>query len=195
VLAANAVLHNLVLMGCFFLDGFASAAEQLCGRAIGARDSRGFGRAARLSLGWGFGFGVAATLVFIVAGSWLIALMTASPEVRVVAEQFLVYAALTSVIGVFAFGYDGIYIGATWTRDMRNLMLAALAVYFATWWALQPWGNDGLWLALLAFLLARGLFQAARYPALAEKTFALHSGQGSAVTAAASRPTASASES
>jgi len=55
---------------------------------------------------------------------------------------------------------------------MRNLMLAALAVYFATWWALRPWGNDGLWLALLAFLLARGLLQAARYPALVRATFA-----------------------
>ena len=171
VLAANSVLHNLVLMGCFFLDGFASAAEQLCGRAVGARDPRGFGRAARLSLGWGFGFGVAATLVFILAGAWLIALMTTSPEVRIVAGQFLVYAALTSVTGVFAFGYDGIYIGATWTRDMRNLMLASLLIYLAVWWLLRPYGNAGLWISILIFLAARGGLQAARYPALARATF------------------------
>ena len=72
---------------------------------------------------------------------------------------------------MLAYGYDGIYIGATWARDMRNLMLAALAIYFATWWALQPLGNAGLWLALLTFLLARGLLQAARYPWLVRATF------------------------
>jgi len=171
VLAANAVLHNLVLMGAFFLDGFAAAAEQLCGRSIGARDPKGFRRAARLSLGWGFGFGVAATLVFIVAGPWLIALMTASPEVRAIAQQFLIYAALASAIGVFAFGYDGIYIGATWTRDMRNLMLASLLIYLASWWVLRPFGNSGLWISILIFLAARGALQAARYPALAKATF------------------------
>jgi len=171
VLAANAVLHNLVLMGAFFLDGFASAAEQLCGRTIGARDAKGFGRAARFSLGWGFGFGVAATLVLIVAGPALIAIMTASPEVRVAAEQFLIYAAFASVIGVFAFGYDGIYIGATWTRDMRNLMLASLIIYLAAWWLLRPFGNTGLWISILIFLAARGALQAARYPALVKATF------------------------
>jgi multidrug resistance protein, MATE family len=122
--------------------------------------------------------------------------MTTSPEVREASRQFLMFAAFAPIAGVLAYAYDGIYIGATWTRDMRNLMLAALAVYFATWWALQPLGNDGLWLALLAFLLARGLFQAARYRRMVDKTFApIHSGHGSAVTAAAARPTASASES
>ena len=55
VLAANSVLHNLILVGAFFLDGFATAAEQLCGRAVGARDERAFRRAVRLALGWGFG--------------------------------------------------------------------------------------------------------------------------------------------
>jgi multidrug resistance protein, MATE family len=195
LLAANAVLHNFTLIGSFFLDGFATAAEQLCGHSVGARDRRAFERTVRLVIAWGLAFGVATTALFIAAGAPLIDVMTTSPEVREASRQFLLFAAFAPMAGVLAYAYDGIYIGATWTRDMRNLMLAALAVYFATWWALQPWGNDGLWLALLAFLLARGLFQAARYWALVVKTFALHSGQGSAVTAAASRPTASASES
>jgi MATE family multidrug resistance protein len=171
VLAANSVLHNLVLVGAFFLDGFASAAEQLCGRATGARDGHAFSRAVRLSLSWGFGFGAAATLTLIAAGPWLIDLMTASPEVRIVAREYLLYAALASVIGVFAFTYDGIYIGATWTRDMRNLMIASLALYFAAWWLTRPLGNTGLWIAILVFFGARGALQAARYPALARATF------------------------
>ena len=171
VLAANSVLHNLVLLGAFFLDGFASAAEQLCGRAIGARDAPAFSRAVRLSLSWGFGFGIAATLALIAGGPLLIDLMTASPEVRAAARAYLIYAALASVIGVFAFTYDGIYIGATWTRDMRNLMIVTIVLYFAAWWITLPLGNTGLWLAILVFLGVRGALQAARYPALARATF------------------------
>ena len=171
VLAANSVLHNLVLLGAFFLDGFASAAEQLCGRAIGARDAPAFSRSVKLSLGWGFGFGVAATLALLTGGPLLIDLMTASADVRAAARTYLIYAALASVIGTFAFTYDGIYIGATWTRDMRNLMIVTIVLYFAAWWITLPLGNTGLWLSILTFLGVRGALQAARYPALARATF------------------------
>ena len=171
VLAANSVLHNLVLLGAFFLDGFASAAEQLCGRAIGARDAPAFSRSVKLSLGWGFGFGVAATLALLTGGPLLIDLMTASADVRAAARAYLIYAALASVIGTFAFTYDGIYIGATWTRDMRNLMIVTIVLYFAAWWITLPLGNTGLWLSILVFLGVRGALQAARYPALARATF------------------------
>ncbi len=171
VLAANSVLHNLMLVGAFFLDGFASAAQQLCGRAVGARDETSFRQAVRLTMGWGFGFGIATTLLTLALGPWLIDLMTVSPEVRIVAREFLIYAALASVIGVFAFAYDGIYVGATWTRDMRNLMIISLALYLVVWWLLRPLGNSGLWLSILIYFGARGALQAARYPALARATF------------------------
>jgi MATE family multidrug resistance protein len=173
VLAANSVLHNLMLVGAFFLDGFALAAEQLCGRATGARDGKAFSRAMRLSLVWGFCFGAATTIALLAAGPWLIDLMTASADVRAAARQYLTYAAFTSVIGTFAFTYDGIYIGATWTRDMRNLMFVAIAAYLLTWWLTLPLGNTGLWVAILVFFGARGALQAARYPALARATFKL----------------------
>jgi len=171
VLAANSVLHNLMLVGAFFLDGFASAAQQLCGRAVGAHDEASFRRAVTLTMSWGFGFGVATTLLTLALGPWLIDIMTASPDVRVVARGYLVYAALASVIGVFAFAYDGIYVGATWTRDMRNLMIVSLALYLVAWWVLRPLGNTGLWLAILIYFGARGALQALRYPALARVTF------------------------
>ncbi len=171
VLAANAVLHNFTLIGSFFLDGFATAAEQLCGRSVGARDGRAFRRATSLILRWGFGFGAAVSAMFLVGGTLLIDLMTASPEVREAARQFMMLAAMAPVAGVLAYAYDGIFIGATWARDMRNLMLVALASYLALWWMLAPLGNAGLWLALLIFLLVRGLLQMARYPALARATF------------------------
>jgi MATE family multidrug resistance protein len=170
-LAANAVLHNFVLVGAFFLDGFATAAEQLCGRSVGARDRVAFARAVRLIIAWGFAFGIGTTSVFLAGGAQLIDLMTTSPDVRAAARLFLLFAALAPALGVLAYAFDGIYVGATWARDMRNLMLIALAIAFAAWWALRPFGNGGLWLALLTFLAARGLLQALRYPSLVRATF------------------------
>jgi MATE family multidrug resistance protein len=171
VLAGNAVLYNLVLIGAFFLDGFATAAEQLCGRAVGARDPIAFRRAVALSIGWGFGFALAVAATFLAGGAQLIAWMTASAEVRANAEQYLILAAIAPLAGVLAYAFDGIYVGATWTRDMRNLMLVSLALYFAAWWALQPFGNGGLWGAILVFLGGRGILQALRYPQLIRTTF------------------------
>ena len=94
---------------------------------------------------------------------------------------------------VFAFGFDGVYIGATWARDMRNMMLASLAVYLAVWFALPGFGNAGLWGALLTNYAARGGLEAARYPALLKASCRI--GQSSAVIAAASAPTISDSNS
>ena len=74
-------------------------------------------------------------------------------------------------IAVFAFAFDGVYIGATWARDMRNLMIAASAVFLLSWWALRGFGNAGLWGALLLFYAARGGLEAARYPALLRPSF------------------------
>ena len=170
-LAANAVLHNFIMIGSFFLDGMANAAEQLCGHSIGARDRGAFLQATRRVLAWGLAFGVALTAALSIWGDALINLMTTSPEVRASARQFMLFAALAPTLGALAYTFDGIYIGATWARDMRNLMLAAFAVYLATWWALQSHGNAGLWTALLAFLASRGLLQAMRYPALLRATF------------------------
>jgi MATE family multidrug resistance protein len=172
VLAANAVLNNFILIGSFFLDGLANAAEQLCGRSVGARDRHGFAQAVKLVTLWGFVFGATVTLIFLLAGGPLIDAITTSPEVRAAARNFMWLAALAPVCGVMAYSFDGIYIGATWARDMRNLMVASFIIYLAAWWLLQPLGNNGLWGALLVFFMARGLLQAWRYPALARSTFA-----------------------
>jgi len=170
-LAANAVLHNFVLIGSFFLDGMATAAEQLCGRSVGARDRLAFVHATWLALGWGTGFGAACTAVFLAGGPALIDAMTTNAEVRRFAYEFMPYAAIAPVLGALAYTLDGVYIGATWARDMRNLMLTALAFYLATWWALRPYGNSGLWVSILIFLAARGALQTARYRTLVRATF------------------------
>ena len=170
-LAANAVLNNFVMIGSFFLDGLATAAEQLCGQGTGARDRRQFSRAVRLVLLWSTAFGVGVTLLFAVFGNALIDVITTSPEVRLAARDYMWLAALAPACGVLAYAYDGIYIGASWARDMRNLMLLALAIYMASWFALSGFGNTGLWLAFLIFMLSRGVLQAIRYPAMVRASF------------------------
>lgn len=158
VLAANAILEKFFLVGGYFLDGFASAAEQIVGRALGARYRPAFDRAVRLTLVWGFALAGLAAVVFWYGGPWLIAFMTTSEPVREVAAVYLVWAALTPLFGVLAFEMDGIFIGATWSRDMRNMMLVSLALYLATYAVLFPaFGNHGLWLSLELFLGVRGL--------------------------------------
>ncbi len=171
-LAANGVLNNLFLIGGYFLDGFATAAEALCGAAVGARDKSAFERAAKLALVWCFTVAAVITVVFLAGGGWFVALVSKSEEVRAAAEPFLIYAALAPLAAALAFVLDGVFIGATWGAAMRNTALIAIALYFAAFWALAPsLGNHGLWLALLAWLLARGLAQAALLPGLTRRTF------------------------
>jgi MATE family multidrug resistance protein len=170
-LAANAVLNNFLLFGAFFLDGLANAAEQLCGRAYGARDRSGFSGAVRLVVIWGFGFAVAVAAIFALFGPLLIEMMTASVEVRRIARDYLPFVIFAPLLGVFAFAYDGVYIGATWARDMRNLMVLSLAIFLTAWLALRSYGNAGLWGALLVHYAARGGLEALRYPALFKASF------------------------
>jgi MATE family multidrug resistance protein len=171
-LAANAVLYNMFLIGGYFLDGFATAAETLCGQSIGARDERGFRRAIRLSLGWSLGFGLAVSAIFLIGGGLFIDFVSTNPDVRSYAREYLVFAALTPFFGAAAFAFDGIYTGATWTKSMRDLMVVAFLAYGAVLLAAGSVGNTALWIALLVFLSARGIGQFILYPRLARKTFA-----------------------
>ena len=170
-LAANAVLNNFLLLSAFFLDGLANAAEQLCGRAYGARDRSAFSGAVKLVVAWGFGFSLVVTAVFALFGPVLIDIMSASTEVRRVAREFLPFVLVAPLLGVFAFAYDGVYIGATWARDMRNLLVLSLLIFLTAWLALRSFGNAGLWGALLVHYAARGGLEALRYPTLLRKSF------------------------
>jgi MATE family multidrug resistance protein len=170
-LAANAVLNNFLLISAFFLDGLANAAQQLCGQAYGARDRTAFSDAVRLVLSWGFGFAVVVALVFVVFGPWLIHTMTANDNVQQTARDYLWFVVASPLLAVFAFGYDGVFIGATWAREMRNLMILSLLCFLATWFALRGLGNTGLWIAMLVLYASRGGLQALRYPVNLRATF------------------------
>jgi MATE family multidrug resistance protein len=171
ILAANAVLNNFLLVSAFFLDGLANAAEQLCGRAYGARSREHFSDAVRLVVSWGFAFAIGVTAAFALFGPALIDVMAASLDVRRVAREFLPFVIASPLLAVFAFSFDGVYIGATWARDMRNLMVASLVIFLTAWLMLRSFGNYGLWAALLVHYAARGGLEALAYPRLLKRSF------------------------
>lgn len=156
-LAANAVLMNLFFFGGYFLDGLATAAEQIVGRAIGANNKTAFMQGVKLTTFWNFILGGALAVLFLYFGEATIRLITTLESVQIEANKYLIYAALTPLSGVLAFQMDGVYIGATWSREMSKMMLASFAVFICSWWLLQGLENMGLWLALHVFLIARGV--------------------------------------
>src|ERR1700733_7371708 len=170
-LAANAVLNNFLLISAFFPDGLANAAERLCGRAYGARDRIAFSSAVRLVIRWGFGTALVVAAGCALFGPALIDIMTASQDVRQHARDYLWFVVLAPLPGVSAFAYDGIFIGATWAREMRNLMVLSLLIFLGSWFALRSFGNSGLWVAMLMLYTARGGLQALRYPAMLRSSF------------------------
>ena len=167
VLAANQILLRFLEFTAYGLDGFAYAAEALVGSAKGAGSPRDFDLAVRISTFWAGVLAVLLCLLYWVLGGAAIALLTDLQEVRALAGAFLVYAALLPIISVWAFQLDGIFIGTTRTAEMRNAMLLSLFAYTPlAIWLTELWGNDGLWLALLALMGVRALALALFYPAL-----------------------------
>jgi MATE family multidrug resistance protein len=166
-LAANSVLRSLSDLSAYVLDGFAFAAEVLAGQAVGARSLIRFRRAVVLSSIWAAALAVIVSLAFWAGGLLLIDLMTATPSVRQAAREFLPWAVMAPLLGVACFQLDGIFIGATRTADMRNMMIVSLAVFLCAWGLLTPaFGNHGLWASLMVFFAARAITLGFRYPAL-----------------------------
>lgn len=173
MLASNAILEKFFIVGGYFLDGLATAAEQLVGRAIGARHRPAFDRTIRLTTVWSFVLAALLAIFYFIAGPALFDLMTISPDVREIGRIYLPWAALTPLFAVLAFQMDGVFIGATWSKDMRNMMLLSLAIYIAAFYALFPLlENHGLWLSLEIFLGLRGISLAFICRGRADETFA-----------------------
>ena len=171
-LAANAILMNFFMVAGYYLDGFATAAEQIAGRALGANNRPAFNKSVRLTLVWGFGLAGFTTVFFLIFGSTVIEWMTTLEPVRAEAGSYLFWAALTALSGVLAFEMDGVFIGATWSRDMRNMMLVSLALFIALSISMAGlWGNHGLWISLNIFLAARGFTLLAILPRRMRQAF------------------------
>ncbi|MFH5773921.1 MATE family efflux transporter [Paracoccus sp. NGMCC 1.201697] len=168
VLAANQVLLQFLSFVAYALDGFAFAAESLVGQAVGARRPDRLRRAALISSQWGVGGAFALALVFALGGTAIIDLLTTAPDVRAEARHYLPWLVAAPLVGVASWMLDGIFIGATRTREMRNAMVVAVGVYAVLLLVLPRFmGNHGLWAALTALNALRGLTMWRLYPRVA----------------------------
>ncbi|WP_445323777.1 MATE family efflux transporter [Pseudomonas sp. EL_65y_Pfl2_R95] len=155
--AANALLLNGLLLTAHALDGLAHAVEALCGHALGAKDRNALRRSLIVATGWSLVASLLFALFFWLAGDWFIQLQTTIPSVRETAYIYLPYLALLPLIAVWSYLLDGLFIGATRAKEMRNAMLVAVAISLPVGWLLQGFGNHGLWIAFLCFMAIRGI--------------------------------------
>ena len=157
ILAANTLLMQLFTLTSYVMDGFAYAGESLVGKYVGARNSELLHKVVRLLVWWGVALAVFFTLLFVFGGEGLLRVLAKDEEVIGTAMRFMFWTYLLPFTGFAAFIYDGIYIGATASAAMRNVMFVATAVFFALYYALVArWGNHALWFAFIFFLIFRG---------------------------------------
>lgn len=171
ILAANAILYQLFMLGALVLDGFESAAQVLSGEALGARDRTRFERQVRLNVAWSWGCAALIALAYATLGGPLAASFSTDPQVVATTAVYVAWAVVLPLAGVTSFVLDGVFIGASWTRGMLLSMAAALGVFVILLFALAPLGNHGLWLAFTVFFVARAAGQAVLLPRLAARSF------------------------
>lgn len=162
ILAVNTLLMQLYLLFSYVMDGFAFAGEALGGRYWGARSMEAYHDVVRRLFIWGAGVTVIFTAVYVFGGMSFLRLLTDEPGVVEASRSYVWWAWLIPVAGVAAFVWDGIFIGTTWTREMLLSSAIATLVFFAGVTGLaNVMGNHGLWLAMILYLLTRGLVQTA----------------------------------
>lgn len=167
ILAANALLLNFQTFMAFGLDGFAHAAEALVGAATGARDRHAFRQAVKVTMFWSVIGAAGFSLVYWAGGAWIVGLLTDQASIRAAALQYLPWAAASPLASVAGFQLDGVFIGATRTRELMLAMTVSSAVFLLAAWALAgPLGNHGLWLAMTVFMIARGVTLGVQLPAI-----------------------------
>jgi MATE family multidrug resistance protein len=167
VLAANALLLNFQSFMAYALDGFANAAEALAGAALGARNREALRQSIRVTLVWTGGGAALFSLFYFAIGPWIIDQLTDQPAVRTTARVFLIWAAASPLLSAWSFALDGVFIGATRTRDMMVSMASAMAVFVVLALLLEPlFGNHGLWAALMMFMVVRAVTLGMRLPGL-----------------------------
>ena len=158
ILAANAVLINLLNLMSFALDGSAHAAEALVGKAVGARHRESLERSVNLTLRWSLYVAAGFSIAYLLAGSFLIRLLTDLPDVIRTTGSYLPWVIAAPMVAVWSYLYDGVFVGATRAKEMRDIMLvSAFLVFIPVFFAFRFLGNHGLWLAFTFFLASRGI--------------------------------------
>ena len=171
VLAANGILYQLFVFTALLLDGFENAAQVLNGERIGAKDRPGFAAYTRAILLRGFGAAALVSAGFLMLADPILASFAATESVRDIAQQSGFWLAIIPFAGVAGFVFDGVYVGASWTRALLATMAGAALVFALSLWLTWSWGNAGLWFSFTLFLVVRALLQAALMPRQMAATF------------------------
>lgn len=167
VLAANHVLLQFISFSAFFLDGFANVAEAQVGDAVGQGQRKVFERAVRVTMELSALTACLLGLAVALLGPWVIDQLTDLPKVSALSHQFLPFAALYVALAFAAFEFDGVFIGATRTRAMRNASIQALGAFLLVSIPLtRAFQNRGLWMAFIVFVVARGVTLGRHYHGL-----------------------------
>ena len=160
ILAVNALLMQFFMLFSYFMDGFAYAGEALTGRFVGAKNKEYLQWMIRRGFFWGVVVSLAAVVIYSLFPSQILRIMTNDVLIIERAKDFMFWTVLIPVVGFAAFLWDGIFIGATASRQMRNAMVYSSGIFFACYFVFTPfWGNNGLWLSFILYLLVRGLMQ------------------------------------
>ena len=173
ILGVNVIFLQLLYTFSFFIDGFANAAEALIGKYIGEYNRVSFRKAVRALFRWGAGLGFSFTLAYLILFEFLVKLFTKDAGILNLAGEFSIWIMLLPVVSFTAFVWDGIYLGATATREQRNATLFAAAVFFLIYFGLrESLGNHALLIGQLVFFALRGILQTVYYKgAIVERYF------------------------
>ena len=169
LLAMCSVMMKLMMIFSFFTDGFAFAGEALTGRFIGMRSTDRLSECVRRTFVWSLAIGLLFVAVYYLTGNWMFRLMTSDKSVLESAGAFLGWLVLMPLIGCPAFTWDGIYIGATETRILRNSTVGCVVAFFVVWFAgllLKPQDNALVHLLFAAYyshLIFRSLYLTVKY--------------------------------
>lgn len=168
ILAVDALLMQFFTLFSYILDGFAYAGESLVGRYIGAQDAKSLKLSVRLLLCWGFGLTLLFTALYAIGGNGFLQIFSDKQDVIDAAQPYLFWTLIIPICGFAAFLFDGIFIGATASKTMRNSMFIATLGFFAVYYGLKSWlgtaepqaWNNSLWAAFMVYLSLRGILQA-----------------------------------
>ena len=157
-LASNTALLQYLMLFSYFLDGFAYAAEAITGKFIGAKMKERLIESTKKLMLWGIGFGVSFSMVYFFIGDKLMYVFTDEPDVITYASDFLNWVIILPVISFSSYIWDGIFIGATASKSMRNSALISTVVFFGIYYLLlNSMGNNALWLSMTLFMAVRGI--------------------------------------
>lgn len=157
ILAANTVLLNLMMLSAYAQDGFNNVSEILVGNSLGKKNLSYFWVSIKRTCFWSFIVSVISAAVYAIFGRYLVVIITSIPAVLQTTYQYLWWVIFAPVISIWGFWLDGVFMGGTWGRELRNGMLISVAAFLVAWYLGRSLGNTGLWLAFMVFFLMRGI--------------------------------------